>query len=163
MARTLPEVTTGPRPGAFGRFRSHGISTAQAWLVRHFSWDGGTTITVAAGEPSIPSRGATACRHLSSCRPTRHDKKISLWRSVATDLLLCGQHSGGERSRRRNRSPALGIAQLRKTNTPSSAKTRTLGPASAGLFFVSKHWEPSPAFPDLLWCGRTELSASDNW
>ena len=34
MARTLPEVTTGPRPGAFGRFRSHGISTAQAWLVR---------------------------------------------------------------------------------------------------------------------------------
>jgi hypothetical protein len=90
MARTLPEVTTGPRPGAFGRFRSHGISTAQAWLVRHFSWDGGTTITVAAGEPSIPSRGATACRHLSSCRPTRHDKKISLWRSVATDLLLCG-------------------------------------------------------------------------
>src|SRR5262245_3791417 len=39
----------------------------------------------------------------------------------------------------------------------------SLGPASAGLFFVSKHWEPSPAFPDLLWCGRTELSASNNW
>ena len=37
----------------------------------------------------------------------------------------------------------------------------TTGPASAVLSFVSKHWEPSPAFPDLLRCQVAGRQGSD--
>ena len=55
------------------------------------------------------------------------------WVSVAPDLLFCGNTPVAS-VLAEEPIPTLGIAQLRKTNTPSSAKTRTLGPASGGAF-----------------------------
>src|SRR6266511_1183897 len=36
----------------------------------------------------------------------------------------------------------------------------TQAPLRRGLFLCRNTWEPSPAFPDLLWCGRRETFRS---
>ena len=73
------------------------------------------------------------------------------------------QHSGGECLLRGNQPPPPELPHCLAAEDHTllpQADNRTLGPASAGPFLVSKHLGTISRVPDLLWCGRRETFRS---